>query len=311
MKRRLPSLPSLRAFESAARHLSFKVAADELCVTQSAISHQVKILEDFLEAPLFIRYPQRVELTLRGSEYLEMVSLLLDGLESATKKVEGGGYRGSLFVQASPAFLSFWLLPRLIRFNRIYPDIEVNLSPIAEADAPAKHPFDLRVNCAFEVPPDIGGERFMDSPHVPVCSPKLLQQGPRILEVEDLFQYPILQAEGKWNLWDRWFDGIGFSSSPKLNGPHLANTYLTTQAAEEGLGIALAPIAMIREKIDLGRLVVVLDQMCAPALYYTLSCADGWQRQPRILAFREWLNDELGDCSGMDMSSYQIAASVR
>jgi LysR family glycine cleavage system transcriptional activator len=311
MKRQIPSFPSLRAFESAAGHLSFKAAALELCVTQSAISHQIKILEEFLEAPLFIRHPQSVELTLRGSEYLEMVSHLLDGLDSATVKIKGGSHQGPLFVQASPAFLSFWLLPRLIRFNRIYPDIEVNLSVVAEADAQAEHPFDLRVNCSFEVPPDAGGERFMDSPHVPVCSPELLQQGPGISKVEDMFQYPILQAEGKWDLWSRWFDSIGFGSIPKLNGPRLANTYLTTQGAEEGLGIALGPIAMIREKIDLGRLVVVLDQLGAPALYYTLSCADGWQRQPRILAFREWLHYELGNCSGMDMSPYQIVASVR
>lgn len=247
MKRQIPSFPSLRAFESAAGHLSFKAAAVELCVTQSAISHQIKILENFLEAPLFIRHPQSVELTLRGSEYLEMVLHLLDGLDSATMKIKGGSHRGSLFVQASPAFLSFWLLPRLIRFNRIYPDIEVNLSAVAEADAPVEQPFDLRVNCSFEVPPDAGGEHFMDSPHVPVCSPELLQQGPGISKVEDMFQYPILQAEGKWDLWGRWFDSIGFGSIPKLNGPRLANTYLTTQGAEEGLGIALGPIAMIRE----------------------------------------------------------------
>ena len=311
MKRQLPSFPSLRAFESAARHLSFKAAAHELCVTQSAISHQVKILEDFLEAPLFIRHAQGVELTLRGSEYLEMVSYLLDGLDSATMKIKGGSHRGPLFVQAAPAFLSFWLLPRLIRFNRFYPDIEVNLSPIATADAPAEHPFDLRVNCSFEVPPGAGDERFMDSPHVPICSPELLRQGPGISKVEDMFQYPILRAQGDWDLWDSWFDSIGFGSIPKLKGPRLANTYLTTLGAEEGLGIALGPIAMIREKIALGRLVVVLDQVGTRELYYTLTCADGWQRQPRILAFREWLHDELGDCSAMDMSPHPIAASVR
>ena len=310
MKRQLPSFPSLRAFESAARCLSFKAAAQELCVTQSAISHQVKNLENFLEAPLFIRHPQHVELTLRGSEYLEMVSYLLDGLESATRKTRGGGYKGFLFVQASPAFLSFWLLPRLIRFNRIYPDIEVNLSPIAGVATPAEHSFDIRVNCSFEIPPGADGERFMDSPHVPICSPDLLQQGSGVSKVEDMFQYPILQAEGDWDIWGRWFDSIGFGPVPKLKGPRLANTYLTTQGAEEGLGIALGPIALIREKIALGRLVVVLDQVGARALYYTLSCADGWQRQPRILAFREWLHDELGDCSGMDMSPQQITASV-
>jgi LysR family glycine cleavage system transcriptional activator len=301
----------LRAFESAARQLSFKAAANELFITQSAISHQIKILEDFLEAPLFIRHPQHVELTLRGSEYLEMISYLLDGIESATNKIKGGGHQGPLFVQVSPAFLSLWLLPRLIRFNKIYPDIEVILLPITEADAPTEHPFDLRVNCSLEVPLELGGECFFESPLIPVCCPELLRQRPKISKVKDMFQYPIIQCEGTWDPWKLWFDSIGFDTIPKLNGPRLANNYLATQAAEEGLGIALAPIAMVREKIDLDRLVIVLDILGAKTLYYTLSCADNWQRQPRILAFRQWLHDELGDCSGMDMSLHQITAFKR
>lgn len=119
MNRQLPSFPSLRAFEAAARHLSFKAAAEELCVTQSAISHQIKFLEEFLGAPLFIRRPHRVELTLRGSEYLEMVSHLLDELETATKKIKGERIGGSLYVQASVAFATYWLLPRILRFNHV------------------------------------------------------------------------------------------------------------------------------------------------------------------------------------------------
>jgi len=311
MKRHLPSFPSLRAFESAACHLSFKSAAEELCVTQSAISHQIKALEEFLEAPLFIRHPQSVELTLRGSEYLEMVSHLLDGLESATQKVKGTSNKGPLYVQASPAFASYWLLPRIIRFSQIYPDIEINLSTIADAEVATDHPFDVRVNCSWEVPPESGGERFMESLHVPVCSPDLLKDGPAISQIEDLFQYPILRAEGAWDMWDRWFEHIGFEKPAKLAGPRLQNTYLTLKAAEEGLGIALGPRALINEKVALGRLIVVLDMEGAWALYFTLSCAKNWQRQPRILAFRQWLHNELGSCSGLDVSPEKTAAGVR
>jgi LysR family glycine cleavage system transcriptional activator len=311
MKRQLPSFPLLRAFESAARHLSFKMEAEELCVTQSAISHQVKILEGFLEAPLFIRHPQSVELTLRGSEYLEMVSHLLNGLESATQKIKESNYRGPLYLQASPAFASYWLLPRIIRFNRIYPDIEINLSTIADADSPADHPFDVCVNCSWEVPPESGGERFMDSPHVPVCSPDLLKDGPEISQIEDLFQYPILRAEGSWDVWDQWFEHLGIKKPAKLEGPRLENTYLTLKAAEEGLGIALGPTALINEKVALGRLVVVFDMKGARALYFTLSCAENWQRQPKILAFRKWLHNELGSCSGLNILSERSVARVR
>jgi LysR family glycine cleavage system transcriptional activator len=307
MKRQLPSFPSLRAFESAARHLSFKVAADELCVTQSAISHQVKILEEFLEAPLFIRRPQSVELTLRGSEYLEMISHLMDGIESATQKVKGASYEELLYVEASPAFSSYWLLPRLIRFSQTYPGIEVNLSTIADTDSPANNSFDVRINCSWEVPPESGGERFMDSPHVPVCNPALLKDGPDILQIEDLFQYPIVRAEGSWDKWDRWLEHIGYEKPSRLAGPRFENTYLALKAAEEGLGIALAPTALINEKVALGRLVVLLDIEGAHALYFTLTCAENWQRQPKILAFREWLNYELGPCSRLDFSPIKLA----
>jgi LysR family glycine cleavage system transcriptional activator len=97
MSRQLPPFPALRAFEAAARHLSFKAASEELCVSPSAISHQVKALEEFLEAPLFIRRPQSVELTLRGSEYLAMVSHLLDGLDTATRKIKSNAMGGRRF----------------------------------------------------------------------------------------------------------------------------------------------------------------------------------------------------------------------
>ena len=130
MRRNLPSFSSIRAFEAAARHLSFKHAAEELCLTQSAISHQIKSLEEFLDKKLFIRHAKSVELTLPGAEYLEMVSCLLDGIETATLKIKGSKTDGCLNVQAHPAFISCWLLPRVNQFNQLYPDIELNLWPV-------------------------------------------------------------------------------------------------------------------------------------------------------------------------------------
>jgi LysR family glycine cleavage system transcriptional activator len=302
MKRQLPSFPSLRAFESAARQLSFKAAANELCVTQSAISHQVKILEEFLEAPLFIRHPQSVELTLRGSEYFGMVTFLLDGIESATRKIKGNEMEGALFVQSTPAFTSYWLLPRLIRFNKLYPNIEVNLYTIATPDAPADHPYDLRINCPWNVPPGKGGEPLMETPHVPVCIPEILKDGVELQSVEELLQYPVVKMAPPWTVWRRWFEENGVADLSRVSGPVMENIYLALKAAEEGQGIAFAPLAFIQESLATGRLIIALDiPTKSPSLYFTLSCSTGWQNNPRILAFREWLNDELGSCSGMDM----------
>ena len=302
MSRQLPSFPSLRAFEAAARHLSFKAAAEELCLTQSAISHQIKVLEEFLGAPLFIRHPQRVELTLRGSEYLEMISFLLDGIESATQKIKGDEIKGPLYVQSSPAFASFWLLPRIVRFNRMYPEIELNLSTIAETESYVSHPFDVRINCSWEVPPDTGAEPFMISSRIPVCNPELLKNGPPISEPEDLLSYPIIREEESWDKWDQWFSFAGYKETPKLVGPHFDNAYLAIKAAEEGLGIALGTIALIHEKVALGRLVVLIEPKTQPKCYYTINYAMNWKRQPKVVAFRDWMYKELESCSQLESS---------
>jgi len=309
MKRRLPSFPSLRAFESAARLLSFKAAADELCVTQSAISHQIKILESFLEARLFLRHPQSVELTLRGTEYLEMVSYLLDNLDVATQKIRVTNCSGPLYVQSSPAFASIWLLPRMLRFNRCYPEIEVNLSTISTSKSAPGDDFDVRINCPWDVPPEAGGERFMETPQVPVCHPDLLKQASPVSTIEGLFQYPILRAQGGWDFWDEWLAHLGYKALSKPSAARFENGYLTLQAAEEGLGIALGPLALIKEKIALGRLAVALDLEGARALYYTLSCAEGWSHQPKIVAFRKWLHAELGSNSGLDPVLSEVKAA--
>lgn len=312
MKGQLPSLPSLRAFESAARHLSFKAAADELCLSQSAISHQIRKLEDFLDAPLFIRHPQRVELTLRGAEYLETISYLLDGLATATQRIRGDVYQGPLKIQCAPAFASHWLLPRLIRFNEIYPDIDVELTTITEPgrENATDDSFDVRINCCWEVTPESGAEPLMRSPHVPVCNPSLLENGPPINCIEDLFQYPIVQEERDWNVWDLWLREAGYEKKPKMRGHRVENLYLSLKAAEEGLGIALTASAFIAEKVALGRLVVLLENEHAWYLFYTMNCAEGWQDQARIVAFREWMHQEMGRCSSLESFPVTSVAST-
>ena len=302
MNRQLPSFPSLRAFEAAARHLSFKAAADELCVTQSAISHQIKALEEFLEASLFLRGSNGVELTLRGSEYQAKVTHLMDGLEDATLKVKGGDKVGSLAVQAPPAFVSRWLLPRMIRFSRVHPDIELDLFTNRNLDDSEIRPFDIRINCSWDNPPNSLDEAFMSSPRLPVCSPELMKSGPAISSPEDLLHYPILR-ESAWDGWDEWFALAGYDNTPELNGPRLENAYMTLKAAEDGQGIALGPVALMTEEIALGRLVVLLEQEVAPVLVYTISYRKNWKRYPKIVAFRQWLDAELGPYSNLSRNS--------
>jgi LysR family glycine cleavage system transcriptional activator len=308
VRRNLPSFPSIRAFEAAARHLSFKYAAEELCLTQSAISHQIKALEEFLNAKLFIRHAKSVALTLRGAEYLETVSCLLDGIETATQNIKGPATGEFLNIQAYPAFISCWLLPRMGRFNQLYPDIELNIWPVP-TPAQNDYAFDFRVNCALEVPPESGGEPLLRSSHVPVCNPELLKNGPGVTKIEDLFYYPILRSH-QWDAWEKWFTKVGFKSRPKRHERHFPDCYLALRAAEEGHGIAMAPAAFIQDKVALGRLVALLKVEHHQILYFTLSSAKGWQNNSRARAFRGWLYDEITETSVSKIQPQVSAVTV-
>jgi LysR family transcriptional regulator, glycine cleavage system transcriptional activator len=308
VRRNLPSFPSVRAFEAAARHLSFKHAAAELCLTQSAISHQIKALEEFLDTKLFIRHAKSVELTLRGAEYLETVSCLLDGIETATQKIKGSATDGVLNIQAYPAFISCWLLPRVNRFNQLYPDIELNIWP-APPPAGDVYTFDFRVNCSLEVPQETGGEPLLRTSHVPACHPDLLENGPAVTNIDDLFYYPILRSH-QWDSWEKWLTKSGYKSRPKRLERHFPDCYMALRAAEEGQGIAMAPTAFIQDKVALGRLVTLLEVEHHQILYFTLSSAKGWQNNPRARAFREWLFDEVTETSVLNIQPQVSAVTV-
>ena len=185
-------------------------------------------------------------------------------------------------------------------WDAAYPEIDVRLTTITGNESAGDVDFDVRINCSWEVPPEKGGEPLMRSPHVLVCSPGLIENGPDINGINDILQYPILREDGGWDCWERWLTEAGIDEIPPLHGPRFENTYLSLRAAEEGLGISLQPVAFVAEKVELGRLIILNDAEHIWSLYFTLSCADNWQRQPKIIAFRDWLDYELGRCSGLE-----------
>ena len=151
----------------------------------------------------------------------------------------------------------------------------------------------------------------MSSARIPVCSPELLKNGPGISKPSDLLKFPILREEESWDDWDRWFELAGFDETLKLTGPRLENVYLTLKAAEYGQGIALGVVAFIAEKIALGVLVPLFETESATHLYYSITFAKHWKRQPKIVAFREWLHAEAGPCSELENPAYRPGAAVR
>lgn len=299
MKRTLPPFAAIRAFEAAARHRSFKNAADELHVTQSAISHQVKGLEDLLGTSLFHRNGHGVELTADGADYFVDVNAILNGLDASTDRIRGADSAGPLAVLATPAFVSRWLLPRMARFTRAYSEIELQ---IKTTDYPLEFPddgVDVLIQYGQEPLPGLRVDPFMTTTRFPVCSPAILETGPAIRRPEDLHKTTLLR-DLIGDDWDTWFECAGSAMPEKIEGPRFAHCELTIRAAEEGQGVALAYGALIADGIAENRLVKLFDLATPLKVIHSLTCPESWTNRPRIAAFRNWVFAEMATDAARD-----------
>jgi LysR family glycine cleavage system transcriptional activator len=303
-------LNALRAFEAAARHLSFKNAARELHVTAGAVSHQVKVLEDHLGVALFRRLTRALELT---PEAHAMLPKVREGLESLTQALERVRQRGStamLTVMTPPNFAARWLVPRLARFTSAHPDIELHLvsrpgmidgrdadtSPENAVDVASDTPIAM-VRFGIGRYPGFHVDEVFAVKYVPVCSPRLLK-GPHPLRVPaDLRHHTLLHDDtvtegGARPNWGDWLEAAGVEGVDAMRGPHFGDASLAVEAAIEGIGITLAIKALVRSEIESGRLVVPFN-ITAPAAYaYYLVTTDHDAALEAVQAFREWLLTE-------------------
>ncbi len=303
---RLPPLNALRAFEAAARHLSFKNAARELHVTPGAVSHQVKILEEHLGVSLFRRLTRALELTAHAQAMLPKVR---EGLESLTVAVERGrshDHAGTLTVIAPPNFAARWLVPRLGRFTTRYPDLELHVaSRPAMIDGRDSDPGAPAVEGRDGSPTMMvrfGGGRYPGSHvdlvfsavYVPVCSPKLLGgehplRTPRDLRYHTLLHDDTVIEESARPSWQDWLQSVGVTDVDVSKGPHFSDASLALEAAIEGMGVSLAMKPLLKGEIDAGRLAVPFD-IAAPAAYsYYLVTPEAALDNPGVAAFRKWL----------------------
>ncbi len=241
--RKLPPFVAIRAFEAAARHLSFRAASDEIHVTPSAISHQVKTLEDFLGTALFLREANHVALTRTGREYLAELTGLLDQLDASTKLAARTDRNGSLSVLCTPGFAARWLAPRLAQC----PDhdrIEILVSEGAPSTDFMRNGADLVIGWGGAPEPGLVVEPLMESGRYPVCSPGLRARA-RLRRPEDLLGQTLFHDE-VLDAWDKWFRLAGLPVPEFPRGPRLPHCELVLSAAERGQGVALAYDAMAR-----------------------------------------------------------------
>lgn len=290
MSRILPSLTALQCFEAAVRHLSFTRAAQELNVTQSAVSRQIRQLEDFIKRPLFWRHKQRLALTEVGEVYAVAVRELLDRAEAATLQVMAYGSAGGLLTVAlPPTFGSRWLIPRLGDFTSRHPDIQLNLvSEIKPFDF-AGSAIDVAVHFGDDIWPGAVCHRLMGEVVVPVAAPSLLERWPQPRCPGDVGRHTLLQHVTRPQAWQEWLQACDVNDVDGLVGPRFEQIHMVIQAAVAGLGIAVLPRFLIQEELTGGRLAVLIDRPVRSRHAYHLVHPERKSDDRRVVAFRDWL----------------------
>jgi LysR family transcriptional regulator, glycine cleavage system transcriptional activator len=293
MPRRLPPLNALKAFEAAARNESFTRAAEELHVTQGAVSHQVKALEATLALKLFNRERQRLTLTEAGRDYLGVVRDALDRIALGTERLMQRRTSGVLTVSTSPDFAAKWLVCRLGRFAQAHPEIDLRVSAAAHRVDFAREDVDLAVRHGDGKWPGLDAVRLCSERLFPVCSPKLVSGRRKIGSAADLLKFPLLRL-GDWSTWSRWFEAAGVAD-PQAHGPIIDQASMLIDAAVDGQGIALARTALAAWDLIHGRLIRPLDTSLRMANTYWIVGPKATATLPKIAAFRKWLLAEAAD----------------
>jgi LysR family glycine cleavage system transcriptional activator len=298
MTRRLPPLNALRAFEAAARHLSFTKAAEELFVTQAAVSHQIKALEEMLGVRLFRRYNRRLELTRAGRSYLPPLSDALDMMAVATSRLRPAEESGQLKISTLQSFATKWLIPRLARFREAHPDIDPMISTSHRLVDIEAEEFDLAIRDGLGVYPRLHVVPLMDDRAFPVCSPRLLRDHPALREPADLNRHVLLHdllvsREEEGPNWRNWLKHAGVTGIDAEKGPAYNDTAMALQAAVAGQGVALARQSLVIDDLKTGLLICPFGPEMPTRFSWYFVCAPLSTEQPKVQAFLRWLQNEI------------------
>ena len=297
MSRRLPPLNALRAFEAAARHLSFTKAAGELNVTQAAISHQVKLLEETLGLALFRRLNRRLLLTDAGQAYLPPLRDAFDGMAAATERLAGGEGSGPLRITTLHSFAVKWLLPRLPRFQERHPEIDVMVSSSRTLVDLRRDGFDLGIRYGPGRYPGLRVDFMMEDTIIPVCSPALLDGRRPLRRAEDLRHHTLLHDDVRSTPddpdWGIWLALNGIEGVDVSRGLRFSDANMAIQAAVAGQGVALSRKVIALDDIEAGLLVIPFGPFQPTSFVYALIGLPDEAERPKVRLFRDWLMEEV------------------
>ena len=300
----------LRAFEAVARHLNFRAAAEELSLTQSAVSRQIQALEDEVGSALFLRHTRSVELTSSGTILLRAAGSALERIDAAVRQIRQSAGRRSVAITTWASFASMWLIPRLEAFQREHPDIDIRIDATDAAVDLSTADVDLALRYAVPQAVPSGSARLFGEQLTPVASPWLLKTH-RIAKLDDLAKVTLIEAGDahrtrhlEWLTWQRWLDHFSTTSGTRASSRTKAKltpqrwlyfnyAHQIVQAALTGQGVALARLPLVAESLANGDLVEPLPQMRidSPLVYWLVVTPRSAQR-PEVKAFSDWLLKE-------------------
>jgi LysR family transcriptional regulator, glycine cleavage system transcriptional activator len=288
---RLPSLKFLKTFQVAAARQSFKAAADELCITPSAVSHQIKSLETQLGIALFLRGPHSLLLTEAGQKYLQSLDALFSRLETVTEQLRVRYGRSVARLHVPPFFASEMLMPRLQSFMQRRPDLDIHINTVGGSLQVHPAEADLSVVVGGAPSEDVASYRLFEQAFVPACSPGLLRYGP-IESIDDLSEHTLLVHEARRDGWQRWAELAGRRNLQPRNIVRLDTMQSVVQAAENGIGVGLVSERLSRARFSAGTLTKVLDaELPTGEAYYLIHRPEDGQRN-EVSALTQWLLSE-------------------
>lgn len=297
MRRKMPPLNPLRVFEAAARHTHFTRAADELGITQAAVSRQVSVLEQWLRVPLFERRNAKLRLTPAGTRYQQALRRAFDIIEESTTGILAEPVQTSVTICCYAAFAHFWLMPRLSSFHQRHPDVQVDMLVDFLASPTAlelqKDQADLIISHGVTKPEGMVAQAIFNDILVPVCSPAYLKSHGPLCDPVDLKSATLLHSRYRPNDWGEWFSSLSIDFDRKP-GLVFSGSSLLYQAAKEGIGVAMGQYRLLEGEIASGGLVVPFDHRLERAAGYFLLHSKHALHDARIIELRDWIMQEAG-----------------
>lgn len=284
----LPPLPWLRAFEVSARHLSFTAAAQELGLSQAAVSKQIKLLELKVGEPLFYRFPRSLGLTKAGEAFLPKVVDAFERLSAGTSEVFGTRQSDVLTIRASVGFAVNWLGKRLPDFIAKHPDISLRLISSVWNDDDTSEEFDLDIRYGDGRWPNVKSDRLTYETLQPVCAPSILESG-RLRTSADLASYTLIHVLGYKEGWALWLKKAGVKYQPENTGIQVDNSLMAFELAAQGVGIALGRTSMVAKDINSGRLVAPFDLAVPVGEGFHLIARETLREEGHAAVFRKWV----------------------